>query len=52
MNIIKQSALPILEKDFYKKIERCGRVCYKSEDRITDDSAQLVSAGLKLQLKK
>ena len=21
-----------------KKIERCGRVCYKSEDRITDDS--------------
>lgn len=40
MNIIKQSASPILEKDFYKKIERCGRICYKSEDRITDDSAK------------
>ena len=35
MNIIKQSASPILEKDFYKKIERCGRICYKSEDTIT-----------------
>lgn len=24
----------------YKQIERVGRVCYKSEDKITDDSAQ------------
>lgn len=23
-----------------KRIEECGRVCYKSEDRITDDSAE------------
>lgn len=27
-------------KDILKKIERCGRVCYKSENRITDDSAE------------
>ncbi len=25
--------------DVIKKIELCGRVCYKSEDKITDDSA-------------
>ena len=24
--------------DIKKHIELCGRVCYKSEDRITDDS--------------
>lgn len=24
----------------YKQIERCGRVCYKSEDKITEDSAK------------
>ena len=24
----------------YKHVERCGRVCYKSEDRITEDSAK------------
>lgn len=24
----------------YKQIERCGRVCYKSEDKITDSSAE------------
>ena len=26
--------------DLLKKIERAGRVCYKSEDRITEDSAE------------
>ena len=24
----------------YKQIERAGRTCYKSEDKITDDSAE------------
>lgn len=24
----------------YKQIERCGRICYKSEDKITEDSAK------------
>lgn len=26
--------------DILRHIERCGRVCYKSEDKITDDSAR------------
>lgn len=26
-------------EDMYKHIELCGRVCYKSEDKITPDSA-------------
>lgn len=43
MKLIKQS-FEILEQKYFsligikKFIERCGRVCYKSEDRITDDS--------------
>lgn len=28
------------EPDPLKKIEMCGRVCYKSESRITDSSAE------------
>jgi len=43
MKLIKQSFEIPEQKDFSligikKFIERCGRVCYKSEDRITDDS--------------
>lgn len=43
MKLIKQSFKILEQKDFTIKgikqfIERCGRVCYKSEDRITDDS--------------
>ena len=43
MKLIKQSFEVLEQKDFSligikKFIERCGRVCYKSEDRITDDS--------------
>lgn len=43
MNLISQSFEFISQKDFSLKgirqfIERCGRVCYKSEDRITDSS--------------
>ena len=30
----------------YKHIERCGRVCYKSEDRITEGSAERFVNGL------
>jgi thymidylate synthase (FAD) len=29
-----------------KHIERCGRTCYKSEDKITDDSADTFVANL------
>lgn len=31
---------PEAVKDIYKKIERAGRTCYKSESSITDDSAE------------
>lgn len=40
MNIIKPSFEIITEQDPLKKIELCGRVCYKSEDKITDNSAE------------
>ena len=32
--------------EILKKIELCGRVCYKSEDRITEDSAYRFIKGL------
>ena len=38
MKIIKPSTDIISEQDIYKKIELAGRVCYKSEDLITDTS--------------
>lgn len=43
MKLINQSFEILEQKDFTitgikKFIERCGRVCYKSEDKITDDS--------------
>ena len=43
MKLIQQSFEILEQKDFSlvgikRFIERCGRVCYKSEDRITDDS--------------
>ena len=45
MKLIKQSFEILEQKDFTIKgikqfIERCGRVCYKSEDKITEDSAK------------
>ena len=39
-NIIKPSVERIDEKDNLKRIELAGRVCYKSEKRITEDSAR------------
>ncbi len=40
MNIVRPSAeLLSITPDAEKLIERCGRVCYKSEDKITGDSA-------------
>lgn len=39
VNFIEPSVELIKEKDPYKKIELAGRTCYKSEARITDDSA-------------
>ena len=42
MKIIKPSIeilTSINREEILKHIERCGRVCYKSEDKITEDSA-------------
>lgn len=49
MKIINPS-FEILDKisgiDLLKKIELCGRVCYKSEDKITEDSAAKFVANI------
>lgn len=47
MKVVKQSVeimgcggMPIDGQAMLRHIELCGRVCYKSEDKITDDSAE------------
>lgn len=40
MKLIESSVQIIKEKDPYKMIELAGRTCYKSEDKITEDSAK------------
>lgn len=40
MKIVEQRYQFVKEKDPLKLIEVCGRVCYKSEDKITEDSAK------------
>ena len=52
MKLIKPSVEYILQPEgldgIYKHIERCARTCYKSEDRITEDSAKkMVDALIK-----
>lgn len=37
---------PLDGKTILKHIELCGRVCYKSEDKITDTSAAAFVAGI------
>lgn len=37
---------PHTQAEILKHIERCGRVCYKSEDKITEDSAQQFVANI------
>lgn len=39
MNFVYPSVELINEQDNFKRIEKCGRICWKSEDKITDDSA-------------
>ena len=49
MKIIKPSVeiiTPVDGESILKHIERCGRVCYKSEDKITADSAEKFVAGI------
>ena len=40
MKLIKPSFEILEQKDLFEHIERCGRIAYKSEDRITKDSAK------------
>lgn len=40
MRLLKSKAEELVQEDLYKHIERCGRTCYKSEDKITEDSAK------------
>ena len=42
MNLVNQSVevLTKIPKDLLQQIERCGRICYKSEDKITAKSAE------------
>lgn len=49
MKIIKPSVefvTPINAKIILERLEQCGRVCYKSEDRITDGSAEKFLANI------
>ena len=46
MKIIDAQASVLVENDPIKKIEKCGRVCYKSEDKITEDSAEKFVANI------
>ena len=39
MQFVQPSVELIDEQDNFKRIERCGRICYKSENKTTDDSA-------------
>lgn len=40
MKLIKQSFEIIQQKDLFKHIELCGRVSYKSENKITENSSK------------
>lgn len=46
MKIINSQASVLVENDPIKKIEKCGRVCYKSEDKITEDSSEKFVANI------
>lgn len=46
MKIINAQASVLVENDPIKKIEKCGRICYKSEDKITEDSAEKFVANI------
>ena len=49
MKIVQPSVTlinPPSRDGLYKQIERAGRGCYKSEDKITEDSAEKFIRGL------
>lgn len=46
MEIAYQNATCIKESDAFKRVELAGRLCYNSEDKITEDSAESFVKGL------
>lgn len=46
IKIIDPEVSSVCNDDALSKLEICGRVCYKSEDRITDTSSLLFAESL------
>lgn len=46
MKIVNANVTELADVDILKKIEKCGRICYKSEDKITDTSCFSFVGGL------
>lgn len=46
MKLINQSVEYLPQEDLFKQIELAARTCYKSEDKITNDSAEKMVDGL------
>lgn len=46
MRVIEQSFEEIKTDNLFKKVELCGRVCYKSENLITDSSAEIFTQSI------
>ena len=46
MKIVNANVIELADADILKKIEKCGRICYKSEDKITDTSCFSFVEGL------
>lgn len=46
MKVVNANAIELADANILKKIEKCGRICYKSEDKITDTSCFSFVEGL------
>lgn len=46
MRVVHADAIELADANILKKIEKCGRICYKSEDKITDTSCFAFVEGL------
>ena len=46
MKVVNANVVELADANILKKIEKCGRICYKSEDKITDASCFSFVEGL------
>lgn len=46
MRVVNANAVELADANVLKKIEKCGRICYKSEDKITNTSCFAFTEGL------